>query len=63
MCFLKSVKSQLVEISSQPVLLHLVVFEKDLKSLTLVDFAVKPIQPVVSRFQLIEIWKTLTEYC
>ena len=43
MCFLKSVKIQHVEMSIQPVVLHLVYFEKDLKKL---DFAVKPIQSI-----------------
>ena len=35
MCFLKSVKFQPIEMSIQPIVLHLVDFEKDLKSLTL----------------------------
>jgi len=45
MCFLKSVKIQLVEMLIQPIVLHLVDFEKDFKSLTLFDLAVKPIEP------------------
>jgi len=48
--------------SIQPVVLHLVDFEKDLKSLTLFEFVVKPIQPVVSRIQLVVFMKTLTEF-
>jgi len=46
--------------SIQPVVLHLVDFEKDLKSLTLFDFAVKPIQLVDLWFQSIDFRKTLT---
>jgi len=42
------VKIQPVEMSIQPVVLHFVDFEKDLKSLSLFEFAVKPIQPVDS---------------
>ena len=63
MCFLKSVKIQLVEMSIQPVVLHLVVFEKDLECLTLFDFSVKPIQSVDSWFQSIDFLKTLTKFC
>jgi len=40
---LKKVKIQPIEMSIQPVVLHLVVFEKDLKSLTLLS-----IQPIDS---------------
>jgi len=36
MCFLKKVKIQLVKMSIQPVVLHLVYFEKDLKRLDFV---------------------------
>jgi len=46
--FLNKVKIQPVEMSIQPIVLHLVVFEKDLKSLTLFDFAIKPIQLIDS---------------
>jgi len=42
MCFLKKVKIQHVEISIQPVVLHLVDFENDLKNLNLFDFALIP---------------------
>jgi len=49
MCFLKKVKIQPVEMSIQPVVLYLVDFEKDLKNLTLFDFAVKSIQLVDSK--------------
>jgi len=35
-CFLKEVKTQPIEISIQPVVLHLVYFEKDLKKLDFV---------------------------
>jgi len=50
MCFLKKVKIQPVEMLIQPVVLHLVDFKKDLKSLTLFDFAVKPIQRLFQKF-------------
>jgi len=63
MCFLKNVKIQPVEMSIQPIVLHLVDFEKDLKSLTLFDFTVKPIQPVVLRIQPIVFLKTITKLC
>jgi len=56
MCFLKSVKIQPVEMSIQPVVLHLVDFEK-------LDFVVKSIQSVVSRIQLVVFLKTLTKFC
>jgi len=46
--FSKESETQAVEMSIQLVVLHLVIFEKDLKSLTLFDFVVKPIQPVDS---------------
>jgi len=36
MCFLKEVKNQPIEISIQPVVLHLLYFEKDLKMLDFV---------------------------
>jgi len=49
--------------SIQMVVLHLVDFEKDLKNLTLVDFAVKPIQSVVSKIQLVVFLETLIELC
>jgi len=57
MCFLKKVKIQPAEMSIQPIVLHLVYFEKDLKML---DFVVKPIQSVDSCFQSIDFLKTLT---
>jgi len=57
------VKIQPVEMSIQPIVLHLVDFEKDLKSLTLFDFAVKPIHPVGWRIQLIVFLKILTKFC
>ena len=60
MCFLKCVKIQPVEMSIQPVFLHLVYFEKDLKKL---DFVVKPIQSIDSCFQSIDFLKTLTKFC
>jgi len=46
--FYKEVEKQLVVLSIQLVVLHLVVFEKGLKLFDLVDFAAKPIQSVVS---------------
>jgi len=52
--FSKEVEKQPVLFSFQSVVLHLVVFEKDLKSLTLFGFVVKPIQPVDLRNQLID---------
>ena len=57
--FLKNVKIQLVEMSIQPVVLHLVYFEKDL---TLLDFVVKPIKSIDSCFQSIDFLKTLTKF-
>jgi len=51
--FSKEVEKQPVVLSFQSVVLHLVFFGKDLKNLTLFDFAVKLIQPVVSRNQSI----------
>jgi len=56
MCFLKSVKIQLVEMLIQPIVLHLVDFEKDFKSLTLFDLAVKPIEPF-QKFNWLFFWK------
>jgi len=54
MCFQRKVKNQPIEISIQPVVLHLVYFGKKIrKSLALVDIVVKPIQSIVSCFQLI----------
>jgi len=49
--FSKEVEKQPIVSSFQSVVLHLVVFEKDLENLTLFDFAVKQIQPIVSRNQ------------
>ena len=46
-------EKQPVVLSFQSVIYHLEVFEKGLKLFDLVDFAVKPIQSVVSRIQLI----------
>jgi len=60
-CFLKKVENQPVEISIQTVVLHLQVFEKNLKNMKLVSFVVKSIQPIVSYFQLIDFLKSLTE--
>jgi len=53
MCFQKKVKNKPLEISIQPVVLHLLDFEK-------VDFVVKQIQSIVSRFHSIVFLKTLT---
>jgi len=52
--FSKEVEKQPIVLSFQSIVLHLAVFEKDLKSLTLFDFSVKPIQLVVSRNQPID---------
>ena len=43
-------KNQPVEILIQPVVLHLEYFEKNLKKL---DFAVKPIQPIVNFLKIL----------
>ena len=50
-CFYKEVEKQPVVLSFQLVVYHFEVFEKGLKLFGLVDFAVKPIQSVVSRIQ------------
>ena len=52
-------ENQPVEILIQSVILHLEVIEKDLKRL---DFAVKPIQSVVSKIQPIDFLKSLIEF-
>jgi len=57
------VKIQPIEMLIQPVVLHLVDFENDLKSLTLFDFVVNPIQPVVSKIQQVIFLETLIEFC
>ena len=62
MWFQREVENQLVVLSFQPIVLHVVVFEKDLK---LFDFGwlfVKPIQSVVSKNQPIVFWKSLTKF-
>jgi len=48
---MKKWKKQPVVLSFQSIVYHLEVFEKGLKLFDLVDFAVKPIQSVVSRIQ------------
>jgi len=55
--FPKEVGKQPVVLSFQSIVLHFVFFEKDLKSLTLFEFAVKPIQPVVLRNQPIDFFE------
>jgi len=54
------VKIQPVEMSIQPVVLHLMDFEKGFKKL---DFVVKQIQSIVSKIQPIDLLKTLTKFC
>jgi len=49
--FYEEVEKQSVVFSFQSVVYHLEVFEKGLKLVDLVEFAVKPIQTVVSRIQ------------
>ena len=61
-CFLKKVENQPVELSFQLFVLHLVFFKRIWKGLKLVDFAVKPIPPIVLCFQSVDFWKFLTEF-
>ena len=61
-CFLKKVENQPVELSFQPVVLHLVFLKRIWKGLKLVDLAVKPIQLIVSCFQSVDFWKSLTKF-
>jgi len=49
--FYKEVEKQPVVLSFQSVVYHFEVYEKGLKMFNLVDFAIKPIQLVVSRIQ------------
>jgi len=59
MCFQRKVKNKPLEILIQPIVLHLVDFEKVLKSLTLFDFVVKQIKSIVSCFQSIVFLKNI----
>jgi len=62
-CFLKKVENHPIEMSIEPVVLHLVFLKRNWKRLKLVDLVVKPIQPIGSLFQLVDFWKSLTEFC
>jgi len=60
--FYKEAEKQPVVLSFQSLVYHLEVFEKGLKLFDLDDFAVKPIQLVVSRIQPIVCLKSITKF-